>query len=162
MGASRHGPQALRSGPRPRADHGGERIGGCVPGRAQGPGPGAGRDAAALRGVPAAQMKMPTLRRRDFLQAAAMALPVVARAQPPAPKPQAKRAIFVVLDGGLSQIDSFDPKPALVKHAGKPLSEVLKGATATGVLRPSPWPSRPRGAGAVEVTDLFPGLSEVI
>src|SRR5271169_2680883 len=36
-------------------------------------------------------------------------------------QPKAKRVIFLYMNGGLSQVDSFDPKPALEKYHGKPL-----------------------------------------
>src|SRR5215208_7484611 len=34
---------------------------------------------------------------------------------------RAKRVIFLFMNGGPSQVDTFDPKPALEKYAGKPL-----------------------------------------
>ena len=47
-------------------------------------------------------------------------------ASPLAPKaphftPKAKRVVFVFLNGGPSQVDTFDPKPALAKYAGQPM-----------------------------------------
>ena len=41
--------------------------------------------------------------------------------QDPKFKPKAKHVIFLFMNGGLSQIDSFDPKPMLEKYDGKPL-----------------------------------------
>ena len=35
-------------------------------------------------------------------------------------KPKAKHVIFLFMNGGLSQVDSFDPKPMLEKYDGKP------------------------------------------
>ena len=35
--------------------------------------------------------------------------------------PKAKRVIFLFLNGGISQVDTFDPKPALAKYDGQPL-----------------------------------------
>ncbi len=35
---------------------------------------------------------------------------------------KAKRVIHFFLNGGPSHVDTFDPKPALAKHAGKPLA----------------------------------------
>ena len=37
--------------------------------------------------------------------------------------PKAKRVIWLMMRGGVSHIESFDPKPALNKHAGKTISE---------------------------------------
>ena len=34
---------------------------------------------------------------------------------------RAKRVIFLFMNGGLSQVDSFDPKPMLDKYHGQPL-----------------------------------------
>src|SRR5258708_35711252 len=42
--------------------------------------------------------------------------------------PRAKRVIFLYMNGGLSQVDSFDPKPTLEKYHGKPLP---RGSVAT-------------------------------
>ncbi len=47
-------------------------------------------------------------------------------AGPLAPKaphfaPKAKRVIFLFLNGGMSHIDTFDPKPMLTKHDGEPM-----------------------------------------
>jgi hypothetical protein len=36
-------------------------------------------------------------------------------------KPKAKHVIFLFMNGGLSQIDSFDYKPALEKYHGQPM-----------------------------------------
>src|SRR6266513_3082989 len=43
----------------------------------------------------------------------------------PAPhfRPRAKRVIFLFMNGGPSHVDTFDPKPALTRHDGKPLPE---------------------------------------
>lgn len=35
--------------------------------------------------------------------------------------PKAKHVIFLFMNGGLSQVDSFDPKPMLDKYHGQPL-----------------------------------------
>lgn len=104
--------------------------------------------------------------RRRFIQQSASVLgaagiPSWARAQADKPQPGAKRLIFVVLNGGLSQIDSFDPKPALKQHAGKRLDALVKGASP-GVILPSPWQARARGKSGIQVTDLFPALGDLI
>src|SRR5215213_9426329 len=53
---------------------------------------------------------------------------------------KAKRVIFLFMNGGLSQVDSFDPKPMLEKYHGQPLPG---GAVATerktGALMRSPY-----------------------
>jgi hypothetical protein len=104
---------------------------------------------------------------------AALALPfaAAAHAQPARPKPQARRMIFVVLDGGLSHVDSFDPKPALAQHAGAPLPDSYRplragdgeaAPDATGTLLPSPWPARPRGESGIAFTSLFEQMGSLV
>src|SRR6266850_2241342 len=36
-------------------------------------------------------------------------------------KPRAKRVIFLFMNGGVSHVDTFDPKPMLEKYDGKPM-----------------------------------------
>ena len=38
-------------------------------------------------------------------------------------QPKAKNVIWLFMSGGVSQMESFDPKPALNKYAGKSLAE---------------------------------------
>jgi hypothetical protein len=55
-------------------------------------------------------------------------------------KPRAKRVIFLFMNGGLSQVDSFDPKPALDKYHGKPLpGGTVATERKTGALMRSPF-----------------------
>src|SRR5262245_48454534 len=47
--------------------------------------------------------------------------------------PRAKRVVHFFLNGGPSHVDTFDPKPALEKYAGKPLpGEYIKTERKTG------------------------------
>jgi hypothetical protein len=88
-----------------------------------------------------------------------------ARAQqsinPLAPKrPQfpgkAKRVIHLFMNGGPSHVDTFDPKPALAKYAGKPLPmENYKTERKTGAAFPSMFKFEKRGACGLEVSELF-------
>src|SRR4051812_11737414 len=43
--------------------------------------------------------------------------------------PKAKNVIWIFLIGGMSQMESFDPKPALNEHAGKTIQESPFAAT---------------------------------
>ena len=73
---------------------------------------------------------------------------------PLAPKPphfpaKAKRVIYLFLNGGPSQVDTFDPKPMLTKYNGQPMpAGNLKTERKTGNLLKSPfefkqlWPER--------------------
>src|SRR5213083_1901488 len=74
---------------------------------------------------------------------------------------KAKHVIHIFANGGPSQVDTFDPKPALEKYAGKPLpSGNLTTERKTGAAFPSPFKFRPRGRSGLEISDLFPRLAE--
>src|SRR5262245_48886390 len=54
--------------------------------------------------------------------------------------PKAKHVIHLFMNGGPSQVDTFDPKPALEKYAGKELpSGNLRTERKTGAALPSPF-----------------------
>lgn len=73
--------------------------------------------------------------------------------------PRAKRVIFLFMHGGVSHLDTFDPKPRLDRDHGKPLpikrSLTFNAKQAGGLMR-SPWEFRPRGASGIPVSELFP------
>src|SRR3954451_2321548 len=53
---------------------------------------------------------------------------------------KAKRVIHLFMNGGPSQVDTFDPKPMLAKYAGKPLpTPNLRTERKTGAAFPSPY-----------------------
>src|SRR5277367_7131352 len=55
-------------------------------------------------------------------------------------KPKAKSVIFLFMNGGMSQVDTFDPKPMLIKHDGKPMpGPKIKTDRASGNLMKSPF-----------------------
>ena len=89
-------------------------------------------------------------------------------ANPMAPRPahfpaRAKRVIFLFMNGGPSHVDTFDPKPALERYAGQsPPAKVVTGRPKAGKLMPSPFKARPRGQSGIEVTELYPHVSECI
>src|SRR5580693_4901241 len=77
--------------------------------------------------------------------------------------PKAKHVIVVFLQGGLSQIDSFDYKPALDKYDGKPLPfETPRTEFATGNLMRSPFSFKKYGRNGIEVSEIFPRIGESI
>ena len=82
-------------------------------------------------------------------------------AQPLAPRAphfaaKAKRVIHIFANGGPSQVDTFDPKPALQKYAGKLLPAAnLKTERKTGAAFPSPFSFAKRGQSGIEVSELF-------
>ncbi len=76
---------------------------------------------------------------------------------------KAKNVIFLFLNGGLSQIDSFDHKPLLEKYDGKPLPyETPPTEFTTGNLMKSPFAFKRYGQSGVEVSELFPRVGEMI
>jgi hypothetical protein len=77
--------------------------------------------------------------------------------------PRAKHVIFLFLTGGPSQMDMFDPKPALEKYAGqRPSSVDLRTERVTGGLLPSPFKFNKYGRGGVDVSELLPNIASVI
>ncbi len=75
----------------------------------------------------------------------------------------AKRVIFLYLNGGLSHVDSFDPKPALTKFDGQPMpGPKIKTDRASGGLMRSPFEFKPYGESGVEVSDIFPRIGSRI
>jgi hypothetical protein len=69
----------------------------------------------------------------------------------------AKRVIFIYLSGGMSHLDSFDPKPKLAEYQRE--GKTREGG---GKSMGSPWSSRPHGQSGIEVTDLFPNIAEAV
>ncbi|MCP4194816.1 MAG: DUF1501 domain-containing protein [Planctomycetaceae bacterium] len=76
---------------------------------------------------------------------------------------RAKHVIHLFMNGGPSQVDTFDPKPALEKHNGKrPPSADLKTERKTGGLLMSPFKFQKYGNSGIEVSDLFPKVGSCI
>src|SRR5262249_41792388 len=76
---------------------------------------------------------------------------------------KAKHNIVLFMVGGPSQLDMFDPKPALLKHQGeRPPSVDLRTERTTGGLLPSPFEFKQYGRGGVHVSSLLPNLASTI
>src|SRR5438876_5196386 len=77
---------------------------------------------------------------------------------------KAKRVIFLFMHGGVSHVDTFDPKPKLAAMNGKPLplAKPKFEFAPTGNLLASPWKFKKYGRSGIEVSDLFPHLGGVI
>src|SRR5881392_2218414 len=72
---------------------------------------------------------------------------------------RAKRVIFLFMNGGLSQVDSFDPKPMLDKYHGKPLpGGSIATERKTGTLMRSPFQFKKYGQCGMDVSELFPNV----
>jgi len=75
----------------------------------------------------------------------------------------AKRVIHIFANGGPSQVDTFDPKPMLLKYAGKPMpSGNLPTERKTAGAFPSPFKFKRYGKNGIEVSEIFSHLGEVI
>jgi len=118
--------------------------------------------------------------RRDFLWQSYLglgALPLVqllAADNPLAPKPRhhkvkAKSCIFLFMEGGVSQMDTFEYKPALYKYAGKqmPKAERTEGELATFSAAPNRviapfWNFKQHGQSGRWISDLLPNLATCV
>lgn len=114
---------------------------------------------------------VPSASRRGFLQKSAAGfgwLALQALSAPAAGQhhtPRAKNVIFCFMDGGPSHVDTFDPKPMLKQHEGKPIGESAVSkrsqSSANRVWFGSPWEFRQRGESGLWVSDLFPRIANV-
>lgn len=77
---------------------------------------------------------------------------------------RAKRVLFLFMHGGVSHVDSFDPKPKLTEMNGQqlPIEKPKFEFAPTGNLLASPWKFRPYGDSGIEVSDLFPKIGGCI
>ena len=83
--------------------------------------------------------------------------------QPRAPhfQARAKNVIFLFLNGGLSQVDTFDPKPMLQKFHGQPYpGQTIETEQKTGNLMKSPFTFKKYGQSGIEVSEIFPHVAE--
>lgn len=85
---------------------------------------------------------------------------------PLAPRPthfkgKAKSIIFLYMDGGVSQVDSFDPKPRLNKEHGKPFSPRMEPTQFNniGTVYRTHWGFKKYGKCGMDVSDLFPHIA---
>ena len=118
--------------------------------------------------------------RRDFLSAMGSGFGMIgltkaltergllAADNPLAPKaphfqPKAKQVIFLMMNGGLSQVDTFDPKPMLDKYHGTVLKGGnLKTERKTGALMRSPFKFQPCGQSGIQISEIFPEIGKRI
>ena len=98
-------------------------------------------------------------------------LGAAARGNPLAAKPQhfpgkAKSVIFLFMVGAPSQMDTFDPKPALKKFEGQPLPESLRVTSqfsdGTTPVLGSPWEFKQYGRSGLPVSSLFPNVAKCV
>ncbi len=97
-------------------------------------------------------------------ESSAAPVPGEAADRPPHHPPKARRAIQIFLQGGLSQVDSFDYKPQLEKLHGKSVPGKEKPVAFmghVGLLHKAHFAFKQRGQSGLWVSDLFPRLAEV-
>src|SRR5881397_2527530 len=83
--------------------------------------------------------------------------------RPPHFPAKAKRVIFIFLNGGPSQVDTFDPKPMLTKYHNTEMpGENRKAGREPRTLLKSPFEFRKYGQSGIEVSDLFQQVAECI
>jgi len=91
-------------------------------------------------------------------------------ANPLAPKKphfpgKAKNVIFMFMEGAPSQMDLYDPKPALQKYAGQPLPDSMASQLRLAFTKkdakilPSPRQFRPHGQSGIEFSDYIPHIA---
>jgi hypothetical protein len=82
----------------------------------------------------------------------------------PAPhfRPRAKNVIFCYMSGGVSHVDSFDPKPLLKKLAGQPMPVKVERTmfNNNGNIFPSPFEFRRYGQSGIPISSMFPKIAE--
>jgi hypothetical protein len=110
------------------------------------------------------------MNRRCFLQTSALGFGWLgfrhlAKAAALAPHfpPKAKSVILCYMSGGVSHVDSFDPKPLLKERAGQPIPMPVKATMFNniGTLMPSPWEFQRRGNSGMPVSELFPHIAKM-
>lgn len=79
---------------------------------------------------------------------------------------RAKRVVFLYMDGGPSQVDTFDPKPMLDKFNGRDPGELFDVEPTqfnnNGKVLASPWKFKRYGESGIPVSDLFPHVGSCV
>ena len=76
--------------------------------------------------------------------------------------PKAKAVISIFCYGGVSQVDTFDPKPLLLQRQGEVMTgvgEVVPSQGTPGGMMPSPWGFKKYGQSGLDVSELFPHVA---
>ncbi len=88
---------------------------------------------------------------------------------PLAPRPphfaaKAQSVIFLFMDGGPSQLDTFDPKPRLDREHGQPIKVKTHPTQFNNVgnVLACPWKFRQYGESGIPVSDLFPHVAQCV
>jgi hypothetical protein len=81
--------------------------------------------------------------------------------KPPHFKPRARHVIHLFMNGGPSQVDTFDPKPALTRYNGQKAPADIKTERRTGNLMRSPFGFKKYGKAGIEISDIYPNVGQV-
>ncbi|MEM1443419.1 MAG: DUF1501 domain-containing protein, partial [Verrucomicrobiota bacterium] len=75
-------------------------------------------------------------------------------------QPRAKHVILCYMSGGVSQVDTFDPKPRLREMHGQPMPVKVERTqfNNNGNIFGSPFEFAPGGESGIPISDLFPYL----
>jgi hypothetical protein len=75
---------------------------------------------------------------------------------------KARNVIFLYMDGGPSQVDTFDPKERLIRENGKPFGAKIEPTQFNNIgnVLASPWKFRRYGQSGIPVSDLFPRIAQ--
>lgn len=78
--------------------------------------------------------------------------------------PRARSVIFLYMDGGPSQVDTFDPKPRLAREHGQPIKAKVQPTQFdnVGTVLKSPWEFRNYGRSGIPVSSLFPHVAQCV
>ena len=105
--------------------------------------------------------------RRQFLQQAAFGVGSLALASQfaqaaPHHAAKAKRVIWLYMDGGISHLDTFDPKPKLNELHGQPFPMKMEATQfdSNGPCLKSPWTTKQRGESGLWISDLLPEIAQ--
>ena len=81
-----------------------------------------------------------------------------------APRARARHVIFLYMSGGVSQVDSFDPKPLLDRDHGKPMPTKIERTqfNNNGDIFASPFPFKQYGESGIPVSSMFPHVGECV
>tara|TARA_B100000035_G_scaffold76519_2_gene63750 strand:- start:2369 stop:3769 length:1401 start_codon:yes stop_codon:yes gene_type:complete len=78
--------------------------------------------------------------------------------------PRAKSVIFCYMSGGVSHVDTFDPKPKLQEMAGKPMPVKVERTqfNNNGNIFPSPFEFQKHGESGISVSSIFPRTAKMV
>ena len=76
------------------------------------------------------------------------------------PAPRAKSVIYLYMSGGPSHLDTFDPKPRLLRDHGKPMPMSVVGRFSSNKVMASPYTFAQYGQSGTAISDVFPHLAQ--